>query len=84
MHGDRHSAGPAGLGDEAFAVVVNHEGQHSIWPAGRPLPAGWSHTGAGGDREECVAYIERVWTDMRPRSLRRRRRHHGGMEAGGR
>lgn len=62
--------------EEVFTVVMNHEGQQSIWPSGRVLPAGWTETGVRGDREECLAHIERTWTDLRPLSLRRR------MEAG--
>lgn len=51
-------------------VVKNHEDQYSIWPAERPLPAGWQQVGTPGSREECLAFIEGAWTDMRPRSLR--------------
>jgi MbtH protein len=53
-----------------YRVVVNHEGQYSIWPEERPLPPGWSAEGTGGDREECLRHIEIVWTDMRPLSVR--------------
>jgi len=53
-----------------FAVVVNDEEQYSIWPADRPCPAGWHTAGFAGTREECVAHVDEVWTDMRPRSLR--------------
>ncbi|PRX96530.1 MbtH family protein [Allonocardiopsis opalescens] len=52
-------------------VVVNHEEQYSIWPADREPPEGWTAEGFQGDRESCVAYIDQVWTDMRPLSLRR-------------
>jgi MbtH protein len=51
-------------------VVVNHEEQYSIWPADRANAPGWSDAGFGGTRQECLEYIERVWTDMRPLSLR--------------
>ncbi|GAT66858.1 MbtH family NRPS accessory protein [Planomonospora sp. ID91781] len=51
-------------------VVVNHEEQYSIWPSGRELPDGWRAEGFSGDREECLAHIERVWTDLRPLSVR--------------
>lgn len=51
-------------------VVVNDEEQYSVWPAGRSNPDGWHDEGFTGSREECLAHIERVWTDMRPRSLR--------------
>ena len=53
------------------AVVVNDEEQYSIWPVGRDLPAGWRADGFTGTEEECLAYIDEVWTDMRPASLRR-------------
>jgi MbtH protein len=58
--------------EATFKVVVNHEEQYSIWPAGRDVPAGWRDGGATGTREECLGHIERVWTDMRPLSLRTR------------
>ena len=59
-------------GTDEYRVVVNHEEQYSIWFADRELPAGWKDTGEAGTREECLAYIEEVWTDMRPLSLRKR------------
>jgi len=53
-----------------FTVVVNDEEQYSIWPHDRPIPAGWRDAGFTGEREECLAHVDQVWTDMRPRSLR--------------
>jgi MbtH protein len=55
-----------------YKVVVNHEEQYSIWPADRENPPGWNEAGKAGPKEECLAYIETVWTDMRPLSLRKR------------
>ena len=55
-----------------YTVVMNHEEQYSIWPADRELPLGWTAVGKTGPKAECLAYIEEVWTDMRPRSLRER------------
>jgi MbtH protein len=55
-----------------FRVVVNHEEQYSIWPEYRELPRGWREIGKSGKRDECLAYIEEVWTDMRPLSLRKK------------
>jgi len=55
-----------------YTVVMNHEEQYSIWPADRELLPGWSAVGKTGPKAECLAYIEEVWTDMRPRSLRER------------
>lgn len=57
--------------EEKFAVVVNHEEQHSIWPAGRDIPNGWREAGFEGDKDECLAHIAQVWTDLRPLSVRR-------------
>jgi MbtH protein len=53
------------------AVVVNDEEQYSVWPVERDLPAGWRQEGFTGTEDECLAYIDEVWTDMRPASLRR-------------
>ena len=53
-----------------YKAVVNDEGQYSIWPMDRDLPLGWKDTGRQGSKAECLAYIEEVWGDMRPRSLR--------------
>jgi MbtH protein len=55
-----------------YKVVVNHEEQYSIWPAGRDNPLGWTDAGKSGSKMECLAYIKEVWTDMRPLSLRRK------------
>ena len=55
-----------------YKVVINHEEQYSIWPADREPPNGWKDTGKSGPKEECLAYIEEVWTDMRPLSLRKK------------
>jgi MbtH protein len=54
-----------------YKVVLNHEEQYSIWPADRENPAGWRDAGKVGTKQECLAYIGEVWTDMRPLSLRK-------------
>jgi len=54
-----------------YKVVVNHEEQYSIWPVERENPLGWRDAGYTGPKTECLAYIEHIWTDMRPLSLRR-------------
>jgi MbtH protein len=58
--------------NEQHKVVVNHEEQYSIWPDGRANPLGWHDEGTRGTRSACLAHIESIWTDMRPRSLRER------------
>jgi MbtH protein len=56
-----------------YIVLVNHEEQYSLWLADREIPLGWSAVGKPGSREECLAYVKEVWTDMTPLSLRRDR-----------
>ena len=53
-----------------FQVVVNDEGQYSIWLADRIAPAGWREAGHVGPKEGCLAFVDEVWRDMRPASLR--------------
>jgi MbtH protein len=53
-----------------YKVVINHEEQYSIWPLEKENPKGWRDVGKQGSKSECLAYIEEVWTDMRPKSLR--------------
>ena len=55
-----------------YKVVLNHEEQYSIWPAARENALGWRDAGKSGPKEECLAWIKEVWTDMRPLSLRKR------------
>ncbi|MCU1647376.1 MAG: MbtH family protein [Nocardia sp.] len=51
-----------------FAVLVNAEGQHSLWPDFAAVPDGWQLVHEGS-RKECLDYVEQHWTDMRPNSL---------------
>lgn len=56
-----------------YQVLVNDEEQYSLWPKdNRTLPRGWRATGKEGTRAECSRYVDEVWIDMRPLSLRRR------------
>ncbi|MQY11296.1 Protein MbtH [Streptomyces sp. RB5] len=55
--------------DGTFLVLVNDEGQHSLWPDFAEVPAGWEKMFGPGPRQEALDYIEREWTDLRPRSL---------------
>ncbi len=54
-----------------YRAVVNHEEQYSIWPAHRELPNGWKDAGRTGTKTECLSFIETVWKDMRPLSVRK-------------
>jgi MbtH protein len=62
-----------------YKVVVNHEEQYSIWPADRENALGWRDAGKTGPKAECLAYIEEVWTDMRPLSLRKQMEERVGQ-----
>lgn len=56
--------------DEAeYIVLVNDQGQHSLWPASAQVPAGWETVYGAAPRQACLDYVEENWTDMRPASL---------------
>jgi MbtH protein len=55
-----------------YKVVTNQEEQYSIWLAERPTPSGWFDEGKSGTKAECLEHIDRVWTDIRPLSLRKK------------
>lgn len=52
-----------------FLVLVNDEGQHSLWPEFVDVPTGWKAVFGPVDRRACIAYVDVNWTDMRPQSL---------------
>lgn len=52
-----------------YMVLINDEGQRSLWPAWADAPAGWRIEVEPTDRESCLAHVEANWTDMRPLSL---------------
>jgi MbtH protein len=62
---------------DQYAVVMNEEEQYSIRPLDQPPKPGWHDVGKTGTRSECLAYIDEVWVDMRPKSLRDRMRRQG-------
>ncbi|HEU5331179.1 MAG TPA: MbtH family NRPS accessory protein [Actinocrinis sp.] len=66
-----------------YRVVRNDEEQYSVWPADRDLPLGWYAEGTEGPRSACLDHIGRIWTDMRPASLRRRMERAGQEQAAG-
>lgn len=52
-------------------IVINHEEQYTVWRSGIKLPSGWREIGRTGTKEDCLNYIEEVWTDMKPSGLQR-------------
>ncbi|MFC4500226.1 MULTISPECIES: MbtH family protein [Streptomyces] len=55
--------------DGVYSVLVNDEGQHSLWPQFVDIPAGWRAVHGPAARQECLDFVETHWTDMRPKSL---------------
>ncbi|GGZ03792.1 protein mbtH [Streptomyces olivaceoviridis] len=64
-------ANPFDNEDGTFLVLVNDEGQHSLWPSFAAVPDGWRVVLDATDRASAVAYVESNWTDLRPLSLQR-------------
>ena len=67
--------------DVRYKVVLNEEEQYSIWPVSKDNPPGWRDEGTSGTREECLAHIDEVWTDMRPLSVRKQLAAESGRRA---
>ncbi|MFF2860987.1 MbtH family protein [Streptomyces rubiginosohelvolus] len=55
--------------DGTYLVLVNDEGQHSLWPAFAEVPSGWAVAYPENTRQACLDYVEQNWTDLRPKSL---------------
>jgi MbtH protein len=55
--------------DGGYQVLINAEGQHSLWPAALEVPAGWTVVRGADTREACLRYIDEHWTDLRPAGL---------------
>jgi MbtH protein len=55
--------------DAIFSVLVNEEGQHSLWPEFAGVPSGWAVTHGPADRASCLDYVRTRWTDQRKLSL---------------
>jgi MbtH protein len=77
---EQHGGAMLSTSDEedqtVYKVVVNDEEQYSIWPAHRENPNGWRDAGKSGLKPDCLSYINEVWTDMRPLSLRKAMEEH--------
>ncbi|EYT82155.1 MbtH family protein [Streptomyces andamanensis] len=63
------STNPFDDAEGRFLVLVNDEGQHSLWPSFAAVPGGWTVALEETTRDACLEYVETHWTDLRPRSL---------------
>jgi MbtH protein len=52
-----------------YHVLINDEGQYSLWPSFIDVPDGWTIIHKSDSRAACLEFINRNWTDMRPNSL---------------
>jgi len=64
-----------------FIVLINDEGQHSLWPTFIDVPAGWILVHEPASRQVCLDYINQTWTDMRPKSLIKQMNQHRAVLA---
>jgi MbtH protein len=56
-----------------YVVLVNHEEQYSLWLAEKKeIPKGWKLAREAGTKAECLQWVNEVWTDMTPLSLRKK------------
>ncbi|MFD0270307.1 MbtH family protein [Streptomyces sp. NPDC127106] len=55
--------------EATYLVLVNHEGQYSLWPSFAEVPAGWTVAVQATGRQDALDRIAELWTDMRPKSL---------------
>ena len=55
-----------------YIVLINGEEQYSLWLKDKKIPPGWKSVGKEGSKSECSSYVDTVWTDMRPLSLRKK------------
>jgi MbtH protein len=56
--------------DGSYLVLMNDEGQYSLWPAFLDIPAGWTAIYGAESRQLCLDYIDSRWGDMRPNHLK--------------
>jgi MbtH protein len=56
-----------------FTVLINDEEQYSLWSGSIPVPAGWRVVHGPAGKQACLDYVDEVWKDLTPRSVRLRR-----------
>jgi MbtH protein len=52
--------------DSAYLVLVNEEGQHSLWPTDLDVPEGWTGSFGPAPRQDCLDYVDATWTALTP------------------
>jgi MbtH protein len=69
MAADPTATNPFEDEDGKYFVLINAEGQNSLWPDFADVPDGWEVIYGEEGRQECLDFVESNWTDMRPKSL---------------
>ncbi|MFH8345505.1 MbtH family protein [Streptomyces sp. NPDC018045] len=69
---------PFAAADGACLVLVNDEGQHSLWPSTIDVPQGWTTVHGPAPYRSCLDHVTAHWPDLRPRGLVHRHHHKGG------
>ncbi|MCD2342096.1 MbtH family protein [Ideonella azotifigens] len=60
----------SGIPSEAiYQVVVNGDGQYSIWPFEKAKPEARGCAAVQGPRDACVEFIRKTCFDMHPRPV---------------
>lgn len=54
------------MSENRYRVVVNDDGQYSVWREDADIPPGWHAAGASGSKSECLDHIGRTWSGIRP------------------
>lgn len=50
-----------------YKVLINEEGQYSLWPAFLYVPIGWNVVYEEASRQSCLEYVEYNWKDLNPK-----------------
>jgi MbtH protein len=53
-----------------FIVLINDEEQYSLWSGSIPVPVGWRAVHGPATKQACLDYVDDVWKDLTPRSVR--------------
>ncbi len=51
----------------SFRVLTNQFGRHALWPACKPIPAGWQEVLGPSAREDCLSYVRTHWPSLQGR-----------------
>ena len=53
-----------------YKVLINEEGQYSLWPVFLDVPIGWNVVHEEASRHDCLQYVENTWTDLNQKVIK--------------